>query len=70
MLVAEERLRPNIFKERHRPVGAWLSLKDFELFQGLAKKNKVSVSLYLRAIIVDILEEERTKSNIDNSLND
>jgi hypothetical protein len=42
----------------HKPVGTWLSLKDFELLRQLAQANNVGVAAYVRAIIVDALQDE------------
>lgn len=66
--MSSTRLRPAVFKNRNKPVGTWVSLKDFETLQMLAKKNNVSMSLYLRAIIVDVLEEEQDNNNSLNAL--
>lgn len=44
-----------------RPVCAWLTAADYARFEALALKNGVTVSAYLRSIVVDVLAEEETK---------
>lgn len=45
-----------------RPVCAWLSEADHERFASIAKANGVTVSAYLRSIVVDVIAEETSKS--------
>ena len=50
-----------------RPVCTWLSVQDCEKFYALAKGNGVTVAAYLRAVIVDVIEDEtERKSALDS----
>lgn len=46
------------FDESHKLVATWISLKDFELLEQLARTNNVKLAAYVRAIIVDAIQEE------------
>lgn len=48
----------SIFDAQHKLVAAHISIKDYQLLQQLATNNKVSIAAYVRAIIVDALQEE------------
>lgn len=48
--------------KNHRPVATWIPIQDYDLLQKIARDNKVKIGEYLRAIIVDALQEERAKT--------
>ncbi len=50
----------SLFDQPHKSVATWISMKDYEILQRLAQNSKVTVSLYIRAIIVDAVQEELT----------
>jgi hypothetical protein len=41
-----------------KPCATWLTISDYDKFVALAKKNKVTLAAYLRAIITDTLADE------------
>lgn len=41
-----------------RPVCTWLTAADYAKFEALARRSGVTVSTYLRSIVVDALAEE------------
>lgn len=45
--------------ENDKSVATWITMKDFAYLQHLAFANNVTVASYIRAIIVDALEDER-----------
>lgn len=47
-----------LYKGRHRLVAAWIPVADFELLTSRAGAHNVTISAYVRAIIVDAMEEE------------
>ena len=49
----------DIFKDKHGPVTTWVPLEDVAILQQLATKHKVTLAAYLRAIIIDIIQDER-----------
>jgi len=51
-----------IYEAHHRPVATWVTIEDFKLLQKLAEIHKLKLSVYLRAIIVDALQDERLHS--------
>ena len=51
----------------HKLVAAWIPTNDFELLNQLANKHHVKISAYLRAIIVDALQEELYTIKLTNS---
>lgn len=50
--------------DQRRPVATWLAPDQFELLGAIAKSHNVSTAAYLRAVIVDVLTEERGKVKI------
>lgn len=42
----------------NKSVATWLSTRDYAMLQHLAFKNKVTVSSYMRACIVDAIQDE------------
>ncbi len=46
------------FRERHKTVCTWITLRDCERLSALAKENGVSVAAFVRSIVVDALAEE------------
>lgn len=42
----------------HKSIATWILKTDFEQLQQLAAKNNVTIAAYLRAIIVDALQDE------------
>lgn len=44
-----------------RPVCAWLSESDYAKFEAIVECNGVSVSAYLRSMVVDVIAEETSK---------
>jgi len=48
----------DIYEDRYKSIATWLSKDDYEKLKQLACNNKVTISTYLRAIIVDVLFEE------------
>ena len=48
---------------RH-PICTWLTVSDYETISGLAKANGVSMAAYVRAILVDAIEEERERFRV------
>ena len=53
----------------YKPVATWLPEKDLEQLQNLARENNVTVASYLRAIIVDVLQDENYTIQSTNSTN-
>lgn len=51
------------YENDHRPVGTWVPNKDFQALQRLASASGVSVAVYLRAIIVDAINDEEELSS-------
>jgi hypothetical protein len=49
----------SVYKTPHKPVATWITVQDYALLQHLAFKHKVRVASYIRAILIDALEEER-----------
>ena len=58
---------PRHYGSAHKLAATWIPTKDFELLQQLAKTNKVRLSAYIRAIIVDALNEETFTNTIQNT---
>ena len=48
-----------LYETGHRVVGAYISNTDYELLLKLATIHGVKISVYLRAIIKDALDDER-----------
>ena len=48
----------NAYRKAHRLVATWISEKDFDLLKRLATTNRVRLSAYVRAILIDALQEE------------
>lgn len=48
--------------DNKRQVNTWIATQDYELLIQLAQSSKVRLSVYLRAIITDALEDERERS--------
>lgn len=44
-----------------RAIGTWVTREQYELFNDIAKQHGVSMSAYLRAVVVDVLAEEGPK---------
>ena len=42
----------------HKSVATWIRHEDYAILQELAAKNKVTVATYMRAIIVDAIQDE------------
>jgi len=49
----------DVFKDKHGQVTTWIPKEDVAILQHLARENNVTMAAYLRAIIVDIIEDER-----------
>lgn len=64
LAVKEKRPKPkeSSYDANHRPVATWITHQDYDLLDKLAKINKVKISVYLRAIIVDALADEQLSS--------
>lgn len=41
-------------------VATWLSIQDFELLRTLSEADNVSVAAYIRAILVDAIQDQST----------
>jgi hypothetical protein len=53
---------PNYYyEELRRPLTTWISVDDYALFRAVALSNKVAPAAYLRAVVMDVLAEERSK---------
>ena len=50
-----------VYKAQHKLVATWVPTEDFALLQHLAFTHSVPLASYLRAILIDALEEEREK---------
>ena len=48
--------------KQQKSVATWLSEQDFALVQSLAASNNVTIAAFLRAVIVDALNDERGTS--------
>jgi len=62
MAVLKPKKRKNtgpVYEQNHKPVATWVPHKDYDLLVKLAQIHGVKVSVYLRAIICDALEDER-----------
>lgn len=46
------------YEKEHKQVTTWLSVQDYNSLFGLASKNNVNMAAYVRAIIVDVIQEE------------
>lgn len=57
---AHEGRKPNraAYHKTRRSVAAWLHNDDYDALRQIADANRVSVSIYLQAIIADVLAEE------------
>ena len=59
MVATSAQLEKSTFYDKHHKlVAAWIPVRDFETLHRLAKANNVSLAAYLRAIIVDAIDEE------------
>lgn len=58
-----------LYQSPHKQVATWLSLTDYQQLGQLAQANRVSIAAYVRAIIVDAIQEESciSKSSIQLS---
>lgn len=52
----------------HKPVGTWLSAKDFDLLKIIAERNNVAVAAYVRGIIVDAIQDEASIKQLSKAL--
>ena len=50
--------KSTFYDKHHKLVAAWVPMRDFDALHKLAKANNVSLAAYLRAIIVDAIDEE------------
>lgn len=58
----EKRVRgPDSYGEHNRPLTTWLPTEDFEAFSAIARSHGLTNAQYLRAVCVDVLDEERSK---------
>lgn len=48
--------------DNKRQVNTWIAVDDYQLLIQLAQSSKVRLSVYLRAIITDALEDERERA--------
>lgn len=46
-----------------KPVGTWISPQEKAILYLIAKANRVSISAYLRSMIIDVIAEEGPKLN-------
>jgi hypothetical protein len=58
MVAAADTSKSTFYDKHHKLVAAWVPMRDYEALHRLAKANKVSLAAYLRAIIVDAIDEE------------
>lgn len=49
------------YEQRNRPVGTWITAAEYELFYAIAEANHVKPAAYLRAMIADVIYEEKAK---------
>jgi hypothetical protein len=49
------------WKSLRHCISTWLSTPDYVLLYELAKSENVKVSVYIRAIVVDVIAEERER---------
>lgn len=57
----------DLYEKHHKLVATWIPRKDFEHLEQLAKDNKVTLAAYVRAVIVDVLQEEASTIQTINS---
>ena len=55
-------MRVNEYRKTHRLVATWISDKDFDSLKSLASTNKVRLAAYVRAILIDALQDEAQSS--------
>lgn len=48
----------DIYDKNNKLVATWISMNDYATLQHLAFKNKVTLAAYMRAILVDAIQEE------------
>jgi hypothetical protein len=58
MVAPADTSKSTFYKDHHKHVSAWIPMRDYEVLNRLARDNKVTLAAYLRAIIVDAVEEE------------
>ena len=46
-----------------RPITAWFTRDDYDFLKRIAAENKVTVSAYMRAVLIDAIAEERERSS-------
>ena len=51
------------YEDKHKQVSTWVAMGDFRVLQSLAAQAGVTISIYLRAIIVDAVQDELEKMN-------
>ena len=53
----------DIYETDYKAVATWLRKPDFEKLKNIANTNNVTISAFLRAVIIDVLFEEEELSN-------
>lgn len=48
----------DVYASSNKSVAAWIPIRDYEILQQLARRSKVSIAMYVRAIIIDATQEE------------
>ena len=54
------------FEEANKPVTTWIPKDDYYLIRSLAERHNITVSAYIRAIIVDVIQEETYSNKLRN----
>ena len=49
------------------PITAWFTRADYDFLKWLAAENKVSVSAYMRASLIDVISDERERRGIGDN---
>jgi hypothetical protein len=61
-------LMADIYDQNNKQVSTWISMKDYAMLQHLAFKNKVTLAAYMRAILVDAVQEEVYSSQLSPTI--
>lgn len=54
----------DLYGKNNKLVATWISVKDFQILEQLAHNNKVTLAAYVRAIIVDAVQEEDSSTQV------
>jgi hypothetical protein len=52
------------WKSLRHCISTWVSLPDYWLLSEMAEAEKVQISCYLRAIIIDVVAEEKERRSV------